>query len=450
MSWSLSAGTAPLTPTAPTTRPVSTSGTPPLPNTNSYWPSVATLSANSMRFVKRSSRSRVVARKPAAAFALARAISGVTQSAPPMRSHTTRCPASSTTAMATLKPSSCARLRPRSTHARARSRVIALTTGPPRSRHFRGAPDTSVRTRRGRETRTGRCGRRTSSRAMGTPVARRTACPHSAGRPCARRRRRGRAPGRRCGRVLRASRPPQRAWAVRPSRRPARQHGSPSQLLFQDVRAMQAAHVLPAHLGRLPHLLQRLRALVGRVRVAFHDLVAALAVHLVGFDVDREELHLAVVEAVLARERREIALVDAGDLRLQADQEARGGDVERLPRRLEAPCGERARRRQLACGLDVVAAHPARLAETNQQVDVLGARFFLDDVLQQEIPRVGVRTLGVHGGTPARKLRHVLIMLADPGPELLARQLAVDPALGERIHPAVAGGRECRPLGLKF
>src|SRR5262245_16376887 len=44
-----------------------------------------------------------------------------------MRSQTTRCPASSTTAIATLKPSACALAKPRSTLSRARARVSAMS-----------------------------------------------------------------------------------------------------------------------------------------------------------------------------------------------------------------------------------------------------------------------------------------------------------------------------------
>src|SRR5439155_7367897 len=144
--------------------------------------------------------------------------------------------------------------------------------------------------------------------------------PRSAARLYGRRRHRARAPDRRCGRAPRAWRPPPRAWAVQRPRRPAPRRASPSQLLFQDVRAVQAAHVLPAHLRRLSHLLQRLRPPLGRIRVELDDLIAALAVDLVGLDVNGEELHLVVGEPVLAREGREIALVDARHLRLQADQ----------------------------------------------------------------------------------------------------------------------------------
>src|SRR5881409_3055324 len=221
IAWSLSAGTAPLTPTAPTTWPFSTSGTPPLPKTNSYWPSVATLSAKSIRLVKRSSRSSVVARNPAAALALARAISGVTQSAPSIRSQTTRCPASSTTAIATLKPSASAFLNPRSMHVRARSRVMPLTAAPRARRRLPHAPRRTPRRRHARETCTGPCARRTSSHATGTPGACRRACPRSAGHPCGRRHRRARALDRRRGRGRRARPPPPRASAGRPPRRPA-------------------------------------------------------------------------------------------------------------------------------------------------------------------------------------------------------------------------------------
>src|SRR5678816_2657835 len=86
--------------------------------------------------------------------------------------------------------------------------------------------------------------------------------------------------------------------------------GLPSQVFLQDVGAMQARHVLPAHLGRLPHLIQRLGGPRERRAVALDDLVAALAVDLVGLDVDGEELDLVVGEAVARLERGQVALVD--------------------------------------------------------------------------------------------------------------------------------------------
>src|SRR5215470_9315927 len=185
-------------------------------------------------------------------------------------------------------------------------------------------------------------------------------------------------------------------------------------------------------------------------KYGFDDLVAALAVHLVRLDVDGEELDLVIVEAVLAGERRQIALVDPGHLRFQPDEQPGGRDVEGLSRRLEAPCRQRPRRRQLARAFDLLAAHPAGLAESDQQVDVLRTRFFFDDVLEQEITRVRVGALGVDGRAPARELRNVLVMLAHPRAELRARQLAVHPPLGERIHAAVAGGHGVLELGAEF
>jgi hypothetical protein len=70
---------------------------------------------------------------------------------------------------------------------------------------------------------------------------------------------------------------------------------------------------------------------------------------------------------------------------------------------------------------------------------VLGSGLFFDDVLEQEIPGVRIRALAVHRGAPARELRHVLVVLGRPRPELGAIQLAPDPLLRERIQAAVAG-----------
>src|SRR2546423_1534299 len=134
-----------------------------------------------------------------------------------MRSHTTRWPASSTTAIATLNPSACALAKPRSTLSRARARVSAMSGG-----------------------------------------------------------------------------------------------------LDPDLAGFD-----------------RLRlTLLGRA-VPLDDLIAPLAVDFVRLDVDREELHFVVREAVVRLERRQVPLVDAGHLRLEPDEQARGRDVERLVRHLE-------------------------------------------------------------------------------------------------------------------
>src|SRR5207244_3773918 len=84
-------------------------------------------------------------------------------------------------------------------------------------------------------------------------------------------------------------------------------------------------------------------------------------------------------------------------------------------------------------------AHAARLGEADQEIHVLGSRLLLDDVLEQEVARVRVRALAVHGGAPPRELRHVLVVLRRPRAELGARQLALHPLLGERVQPAVPG-----------
>src|SRR5262245_13511635 len=99
---------------------------------------MATCDANSWRAPpNRPSRSSVLARNAAAALALARAISGVTQRAPSIRWQATRWPPSSTTATATWKPSSRALAHPRSMHATDCARVSA-TSGPPGcTSHFR-------------------------------------------------------------------------------------------------------------------------------------------------------------------------------------------------------------------------------------------------------------------------------------------------------------------------
>src|SRR5206468_12979519 len=100
--------------------------------------------------------------------------------------------------------------------------------------------------------------------------------------------------------------------------------------------------------------------------------------------------------------------------------------------------------------LDRLAANAARLAEANQEVDVLGARFLLDDVLEQEVARVGVGAVGVDGRAPERELRDVLVVLTDPGAELLPRELAAHPALREGVQAAVAGGDGILELGAEL
>ena len=136
--------------------------------------------------------------------------------------------------------------------------------------------------------------------------------------------------------------------------------GLPSHVLLQDVGAMQAASCT-ASASRSPGAPapapRRCRA--GRRAVALDDLVAALAVDLVGLDVDGEELHLVVVEAVVRLERREVA---AGRCRAPGTRAPPAG---RRRRRGTAGATSRSTRRsaprvvgQLPRRLDVVPASP--------------------------------------------------------------------------------------------
>ena len=63
-------------------------------------------------------------------------------------------------------------------------------------------------------------------------------------------------------------------------------------LFRREVGLVQRLGVGEASLGDFTHELPRSAAEVGRVGVVEHDLVAALAVDLVGRDMDREELGL--------------------------------------------------------------------------------------------------------------------------------------------------------------
>src|SRR2546428_11107180 len=113
---------------------------------------------------------------------------------------------------------------------------------------------------------------------------------------------------------------------------------------------------------------------------------------------------------------------------------------------LEAPRGEATGRRELLLGLHLGPPDTARLREADQQVDVLGAGLFLDDVLEQEVPRVRIRALAVDGGAPTRELRDVLVMLGRPGAELGTREITLHPLLRERVQAAVAGAGGGPPL----
>src|SRR5436309_2185427 len=342
--------------------------------------------------------------------------------------------------MATLNPSARASTRPRSMHSRARSRVSAILRGlPPRSLRPRPSRDNWRRARRPSASHARPTSRRTSSPARDSAaedpraVPRGGDCPDEGTRNCTRRPRPGPVRARRACRRLRP------ASAGPPGGRPSGRRGSDSHLILHDEGAVEPAHVLPAHLRGLADRVDRLRLARGARAVAFDDLVAALAVDLVSLDMDREELDFVIGEAIMRLERGQVALVDARHLGLEPDEEPRRRDVERLMGHLEAPRGEAASRRELLLGLHLGPRDTARLREADQQVDVLGAGLFLDDVLEQEVPRVRIRALAVYGGAPARELRDVLVMLRRPGAELGTRELTLHPLLREGVQAAVAG-----------
>src|SRR5260370_17842319 len=83
---------------------------------------------------------------------------------------------------------------------------------------------------------------------------------------------------------------------------------------------MEPGHVLPAHLGRFTHRLGGLGLLLRGRAVPLDDLIAPLAVHLVGLAVYGEELHFAIAEPVVGLERGKVAPVDAGHRRLEPTQ----------------------------------------------------------------------------------------------------------------------------------
>src|SRR5712692_2452462 len=112
------------------------------------------------------------------------------------------------------------------------------------------------------------------------------------------------------------------------------------EVFLQHEGAVQTAHVLPAHLRGLAYLVNGFLLPLGRGAVALDDLIAALAVHIVGLDVNGKELHLVVAEPVVGLQGRQVPLVDAGHLGLEADEQARRRDVERSLGGLVAPGGE--------------------------------------------------------------------------------------------------------------
>jgi hypothetical protein len=122
-----------------------------------------------------------------------------------------------------------------------------------------------------------------------------------------------------------------------------------------------------------------------------HDLVAALAVDLVGHDVQVEELDLLVGELVLLAQRGRLLAVDRRHLRLEPDHQARYGDDRVLAhgRRRSTSSAGRAWWRHVVGMVTRVARRAAGLGEADQEIGMpVAADLLLVHVVQQEVLRV--------------------------------------------------------------
>ena len=168
-----------------------------------------------------------------------------------------------------------------------------------------------------------------------------------------------------------------------------------------------------------------------------HDLVAALAMDLVGNDVQVEEFDFLVGELVLFAQRRGLFAVDRRHLRLQPHHQPGDRDDGILAHGHRiAPALQAARGGRHVVGV----LHPrtggtAGLRETDQQVGMaVTADFFLIHVGQQEILGflVAVRGARVDVAQVVRKRADVVVMVFRPARQMGARQLAAGPGHRER------------------
>jgi hypothetical protein len=167
-----------------------------------------------------------------------------------------------------------------------------------------------------------------------------------------------------------------------------------------------------------------------------HDLVPALAVHLVGGDVEVEELRFLLREPVLLEEDGVLLAIDRRHLRFQADHEGGGGDGEVLADgHRVAPSLQPARD-----GGGVVDVHhplarrAGRLGEADEQIGVADVgQLLLVHVLQQEVLRVHRVRRGVRVDVPevVREGADVVVVVLDPAGEVVPFELSVRPGEGE-------------------
>ena len=205
----------------------------------------------------------------------------------------------------------------------------------------------------------------------------------------------------------------------------------------RDVGVVQRLGVREPHLGAGAHEVEAALLQLGRVGVVEHDLVAALAVDLVGGDVEVEELGLVLGEAVLVEQRRVLLAVDRRHLRLEPDDEGGGGDGEVLADRDGVAPALQAAGDGVHVAGSVTRSRvgAARLGEADQQIGVADVgQLLLVHVLEEEVLGVGgvVGRVGVDVAEVVGERADVVVVVLGPAGEVLALQLAVRPGQAER------------------
>ena len=173
------------------------------------------------------------------------------------------------------------------------------------------------------------------------------------------------------------------------------------------------------------------------VGVVEHDLVAALAVDLVGGDVQVEELDLVLGEAVHLEQRDDLLLVDLGtcDSRPTTSAAVATAKCSRMRRRVAPGLQAAGHRVGVVRVLDALAGRAARLGEADQQVGVADVgQLLLVHVLEEEVLGVGgvVGRVGVDVAEVVGERADVVVVVLGPAGEVVALQLAVGPGLAER------------------
>jgi hypothetical protein len=173
-------------------------------------------------------------------------------------------------------------------------------------------------------------------------------------------------------------------------------------------------------------------------------------VFLVGADMQPEEGHVLLAEAVFLDQWRGRLGIDPRHLRFQPDDEP----GQRLGKRLvclhRAPGLQPERAgEKFALRLsidDLVPAFAAGLGEIKQELGVAhrlitaltGDALLLGDVFEQERAHILVRAIAVDDGQPLGEMADVMVVLLDPFAEQSFVQPARHPGIAERVHRRMA------------